>query len=63
MSTITKVYYAYGDDGQQDIEAESLEDAARKAGIPTDAQIKDGAWLVVRDEQTGDELSFGSRPQ
>lgn len=58
-----QTYYAYGDDGQQDIEAESIETAARIDGIPTDEQIADGGWLVVRDDETGAELTFGTRPQ
>ena len=56
-----KNFYAYSDAGQQNIEATTIEEAAEIAGIPDQDTINDGAFLVVRDEETMEELRFGKR--
>ena len=53
-------YYAYSDsESQEGIVAESLDDAAQKFGIPTEDEINDGGFLVVRDEETYEEKTWG----
>jgi len=56
-------FYAYGDDGQMHIEASSIEEAAKKAGIPTAAEADDGGWLIVRNEETMETIRFGMVPE
>lgn len=54
-------YYAYSDSESQDeIEAGSIQEAAEQFGIPTRQEIADGAFLVVRDEETHEEKTWGT---
>lgn len=52
-------YYCYSDADSGHIEADSIQEAAEKWGIPSEAQIADGAWLVVRDEKTMNSITWG----
>ena len=48
-----KTFYAYGDDGQEEIAADSLRTAAAIVESKiTPAMVADGAWAIVRDETT-----------
>jgi hypothetical protein len=50
-------YYAYGDGGAMDsIKAGRLMEAAEIYGIPTYKELADGAWLVVRNNDTNESI-------
>lgn len=54
-------YYVYGDDGQEEITADSLQAAAdiiRSKFTP--AILADGGWAVVRDEATMESIEIGA---
>jgi len=58
-----KTYCVYGDDGQEEITADSLSAAAdivRSKFTPT--MLADGGWAVVRDEATMESIEIGNRP-
>jgi hypothetical protein len=58
-----KAYEFWTDAGDQDdIEADTLEDAAYAASMEiTVRQWNDGAWGTVRDPQTGGQMDVPSR--
>ena len=56
-------YYVYGDDGQEEITANSLSAAADIVhGKFTPAMLADGGWAVVRDEATMESIEIGDKP-
>jgi hypothetical protein len=63
LSAVGREYYCYGDSGHRGVRATSLQAAAEAVGIPSQAAIDDGGWLVVRDEETMETLIFGKKPQ
>ncbi len=61
--TLAGWYHVYGDDGQEEITADSLSAAADIIrGKITPAMLADGAWAVVRDEATMESIEIGTRP-
>ena len=57
------IAHVYGDDGQEEITADSLQAAADIVrGKITPAMLADGGWAVVRDEATMESIEIGTRP-